>query len=240
MFILLLVLLLFLASLGMRTENVLEHTLIWIEGIEVWESLLLILVYILTSIFFIPAFIVSLAAGFMLGVFPGVIVISVGTTLGAIASFVLARTVARGFVEQKLVDHHKFQSLDRAVGGQGFKVVLLSRIAPFLSYNALNYMYGISCVSTRDYILGTWLGMIPAALVLAFLGASAKSVPEILASPTSSVMQYPFLLITCAFLTASILFFLVRRIRVVFNRIEHPDRIAESKGHRAKGREQGR
>jgi uncharacterized membrane protein YdjX (TVP38/TMEM64 family) len=221
MLVLLLVIILLVASIILRSEDVVEKTLVWIEGMDFAESLFLISLYIPISIFFIPAFIISLATGFMLGVFPGFLIISTGTTLGAIVSFILARTVARGLIEQKLIGHHKFQSLDRAVGRQGFKVVLLSRIAPFLSYNVLNYMYGISQVSVRDYVLGTWLGMIPASVAFAFLGASARSIPDILADPTASITGHPFWIIGGLLLTGIILYFLVSRVKRVFDRIEH-------------------
>jgi uncharacterized membrane protein YdjX (TVP38/TMEM64 family) len=219
--VLLLAIVLLAASLILRSEDVIERTLVWIEGTDFAAGLLLFSLYIPTSIFLIPAIIVSLATGFMLGVFPGVLIISIGSTVGAIASFILARTMARRLIEQKLIGHHKFQSLDRALGGQGFKVVLLSRIAPFLSYNILNYMYGISRVSVRDYVWGTWLGMIPASIVIAFMGASARSIPDILADPTSNITGHPYWVGGGLLLTGTILFFLVRKVKRVFDKIEH-------------------
>ncbi len=207
-------------SWGFQQQDALERTLLWIDQTEAVQWLLLWLLYILTAVFFIPAFIVSLTAGYMLGVFPGVIVISLGSTFGAIVAFWVARTVARRLVEDKLIGHPKFQILDRAVGGQGFKVVFLSRIAPFLSYNLLNYMYGISCVSIRDYILGTWLGMIPASIVLAFLGASAKSVPDILEDPTLGITDHAGWILAGLSVTVTILYFLTKHLRRVFARME--------------------
>ncbi len=103
---------------------------------------------------------------------------------------------------------------------QGFRLVFLTRVAPFLSYNVLNYMYGITRVGWRDYILGTWLGMLPAATILAFLGASAKGVPEILADPTLGVVRHPFWLGSGLLLTGIILVILWRRFQRALRRFE--------------------
>ncbi len=208
------------ASVALRREDGLEQALMWIESKEAGVSLLLFSLYLPAAIVFIPPFLISLVVGYMLGFFPGVIIISIGNTIGAVVAFYFGRFVARKFVEDKLRGHRKFQALDHAVGRQGFRVVFLTRVAPFLSYNVLNYMYGLTQVSARDYILGTWLGMIPASIVLAFLGASAKGVPEILANPTLGVMRHPYWLGAGLIATIAIVVVLFRRINQAFRRFE--------------------
>jgi uncharacterized membrane protein YdjX (TVP38/TMEM64 family) len=193
-------------------EQLLSQTLLRVERMEHWEAFALFALYIPAAILFVPVFIISLAAGYLLGFKAAFIVILAGSTAGSMVAFALARTVAREFVEEKIARHPKFQAVDRAVSGQGFKIVTLSRIAPILSYNLLNYMYAVSRVSFKEYFWGTWIGMLPASLMLALLGASAKGVPDILAAPRAGLAQHPTFLIVAALLTVGILFIMARMV----------------------------
>ncbi len=48
-----------------------------------------------------------------------------------------------------------------------------------LPYNLLNYAYGLSGVALRPYIIGTWLGMLPAVGLYVYLGSIARSLGEL-------------------------------------------------------------
>ena len=45
--------------------------------------------------------------------------------------------------------------------------VLLTRLSPLFPFNLLNYAYGITAVRARDYIVASWIGMLPATLIMA-------------------------------------------------------------------------
>lgn len=193
-------------------QHLLSHALLRVEQMENWEAFALFGLYIPAAVLFVPVFIISLAAGYLLNFKMALVVISLGSTTGALAAFTLARTVGRAFLEEKIARHPKFRAIDQAVSGQGFKIVALSRIAPILSYNLLNYMFAISRVSFKEYFWGTWIGMLPATLLLALLGASAKDVPAILANPRAGIAQHPAYLVGGALITLLILLMMTRMI----------------------------
>ena len=74
---------------------------------------------------------------------------------------------------QEIVRH------DRAVGSGGFKIVLLTRLSPVFPFNVLNYAYGLSRVRFRDYLIGSWLGMLPGTVMYVYIGSSLKSLAEL-------------------------------------------------------------
>lgn len=193
-------------------ERLLSETLLRVAEMDNWVPLALFGLYIPAAVLFVPVFIISLAAGYLLDFKIALLVITSGSTTGALVAFALGRTVAREFLEEKIARHPKFQAVDRAVSGQGFKIVALSRIAPILSYNLLNYMYAISRVSFKEYFWGTWVGMLPATLMLALLGASAKSIPAIIANPRAGIAQHPTFLIAGALITIGILLIMTRMV----------------------------
>src|SRR5712664_1864439 len=97
----------FLAAAMMMTlillpvKSYLEEFLEWIRGIGVCGPLLLAAVYILATVFFVPGALITLGAGFVFGVVVGTITVSVGSTLGASAAFLVGRTLARAWVQEK-------------------------------------------------------------------------------------------------------------------------------------------
>ena len=88
----------------------------------------------------------------------------------------IGRTLLRGWVEQRVARNPKFQAIDRAIGEQGFKIVLLLRLSPVFPFNLLNYALSLTNVSFRDYFLASWIGMLPGTVMYVYVGKAAKDV----------------------------------------------------------------
>lgn len=141
--------------------------------------------YILATVALIPGSLLTLGAGLLYGIVQGTLYVFVGASLGATAAFLIGRYWARNWVAQKLQNQPKFQAIDRAVKQQGFKVVLLTRLSPIFPFTLLNYAFGITGVSLRDYVLGC-LGMLPGTILYVYLGSLAGSLAT-LGTPTQAV-----------------------------------------------------
>jgi len=96
--------------------------------------------------------------GVVYGAIFGSIYVFIGATLGATAAFLVGRYLARGWVAKKIARNQKFQAIDEAVGKEGFKIVLLTRLSPIFPFSLLNYAFSITQVSLKDYFFGS-LGM---------------------------------------------------------------------------------
>jgi uncharacterized membrane protein YdjX (TVP38/TMEM64 family) len=68
----------------------------------------------------------TLGAGVVFGVVWGSLYVFIGATIGATAAFLVGRYLARGWVAQKIEGNKKFRAIDRAVGREGLKIVLLT------------------------------------------------------------------------------------------------------------------
>ncbi|MDH3446203.1 MAG: VTT domain-containing protein, partial [Deltaproteobacteria bacterium] len=84
--------------------------------------------YVVTTVLFIPGSALTIGSGTLFGLKTGFLVVLVGANLGALCAFLLARTLLRDKVESWAAGNPKFRSLDRAIGRQGFKMVLLTRL----------------------------------------------------------------------------------------------------------------
>lgn len=161
-------------------KEFIQSLLVWTQEIGFYGYFVVIIVYILACLLFLPGSIVTLASGFLFGVYYGSIVVSIGSTLGASAAFLTARFFARNSIQKWVANNKKFHSLDAAVGKQGFKIVLLTRLSPIFPFNFLNYAFGLTNVSFREYVIGSWLGMIPGTILYVYLGSTAQDMAQIL------------------------------------------------------------
>jgi uncharacterized membrane protein YdjX (TVP38/TMEM64 family) len=149
----------------------LANVLDWIRGLGALAPLAFMAIYIVACVAFVPGSILTIGAGVIFGVVRGSIFVSIAATLGATAAFLVGRYLARGWVSAKLEGNAKFMAIDEAVGKDGWKIVILTRLSPVFPFNLLNYAYGLTSVSLRDYFFASWAGMIPGTILYVYIGS---------------------------------------------------------------------
>jgi uncharacterized membrane protein YdjX (TVP38/TMEM64 family) len=150
---------------------------------------LFILTYVIATVCFLPATILTLAAGAIFGLVTGSVLVSIGSTLGATAAFFVGRSVARQWISRRIAAWPRFRALDAALGERGFLIVLLTRLSPAFPFFLLNYAYGVSSVKPRDYIAGSWIGMMPATVAYVYLGTLAASLAQVVSGGAAGASQ---------------------------------------------------
>jgi uncharacterized membrane protein YdjX (TVP38/TMEM64 family) len=145
-----------------------------------WGPVVFAAVYALACLV-LPGSIITLAAGSLFGVVVGTAVVSLASVTGASLAFWLGRTLARGLVEKRLAGNPRFHALDQAVAAGGFKIVLLTRLSPLFPFTLLNYAFGLTKVRFRDYVLASWIGMLPGTVMYVYLGSTVKELADVAA-----------------------------------------------------------
>jgi uncharacterized membrane protein YdjX (TVP38/TMEM64 family) len=178
-------------STGFNPQLLLKNALEWIESLGAIGAVAFIGIYIVATVAFLPGSILTLGAGVVFGVWLGALYVFIGATLGATAAFLVGRYLARNWVAQKIANNDKFNAIDRAVGKEGLKIVVLTRLSPIFPFNLLNYAFGLTGVSIRDYIIGS-LGMIPGTLMYVYIGSLAGNLALIgtATQPTNPTLQW--------------------------------------------------
>ncbi|XP_020526885.1 uncharacterized protein LOC18440575 [Amborella trichopoda] len=87
--------------------------------------------------------------------------------------------IGRAYVISKLKDYPQFQAVAIAIQRSGFKIVLLLRLVPLLPFNMLNYLLSVTPVSIVEYMLASWLGMMPITLALVYVGTTLKDLSDV-------------------------------------------------------------
>jgi uncharacterized membrane protein YdjX (TVP38/TMEM64 family) len=163
---------------GFNPQELLRSALEWVNELGAIGAIAFIGIYIAATVAFFPGSILTLGAGVLFGVGLGSLYVFLGATLGATAAFLVGRYLARGWVSKKIEGNTKFHAIDEAVGREGFKIVLLTRLSPVFPFNLLNYAYGVTGVSLKDYVLAS-IGMIPGTLMYVYIGSLAGNIATI-------------------------------------------------------------
>jgi uncharacterized membrane protein YdjX (TVP38/TMEM64 family) len=156
-------------------QGILKNALESIASLGPWGPVAFILIYIVATVLFIPGSLLTLGSGVLFGVVGGSICVSIGSVLGATCAFLTGRYLTRDWVSQKIQGNQKFQAIDTAVASEGWKIVLLTRLSPIFPFNLLNYAFGVTQVSLRDYFFASWIGMMPGTVMYVYIGSLAGS-----------------------------------------------------------------
>jgi uncharacterized membrane protein YdjX (TVP38/TMEM64 family) len=152
----------------------------WIKGFGPAGGLLYGLVYVVATVLFFPALPLTLGAGLVYGVVVGTLIVSPASVAGASLTFLVARYLVRDWVARRLKKYKQASAIDRAIEKNGFKVVLLLRLQPVLPFNMLNYALGLTSIRLRDYVIASWIGMLPATILYVYLGTITHDVSDLL------------------------------------------------------------
>ena len=144
----------------------------------VWAPIMFIIIYALRgAVLVIPVGIMSLAGGLAFGKWLGTIYILLGATLGASLSFMIARYFGRQFIESFSWLHKgKIKQFDDGIEKNGFRMMLFMRLIPLFQYDAVNFGAGLSKIKFRDYVLASFIGMVPGGFINAMLGSSLENI----------------------------------------------------------------
>lgn len=119
----------------------------------------------------VPSAPIALASGAAYGHYSGTVYVAVGSEIGALVAFLIARGLGRGPVERLLGDRADYGLL----GSQNALTlaVFTSRLLPFVSFDAMSYAAGLSRLHFWRFALATMAGIMPASFVLAHFGSAA-------------------------------------------------------------------
>jgi uncharacterized membrane protein YdjX (TVP38/TMEM64 family) len=140
-----------------------------------WAPAGFLAAYLVAPVLLIPCLPLTLGGGALFGFWRGCALVSLGSTLGAMAAFSIARRLGRRRLEGLLVRYPRLRAVDASLATGGWRVVLLLRLSPIVPYVGLNYAAGLTPVPAREFLAATWVGMLPATAFYVYLGSAAKT-----------------------------------------------------------------
>jgi uncharacterized membrane protein YdjX (TVP38/TMEM64 family) len=163
--------------------------------------------YLLTALLFIGAYIVivafslpgatiaTLTGGFLFATFPGALFNVTGATLGATAIFLAARW---GFGEKlgaKLEGAEGIvKKIKDGIDESQWSMLFLIRLVPAVPFFMANLIPSFLEVPTRRFVISTFFGIIPGAVVYTSVGAGLGEVFERGETPNLGIIFEPFII----------------------------------------------
>ena len=153
----------------------------WVGGLGPVGVLLVALFLGIGSLFFLPASPFIIAGSAVFGFPLGLLGALTGVALGATGGFCLSRWFLRKEVSAHFRKHATFRAIDLAIEKEGWKVVILLRLCP-IPFGLANYLYGLTAVHFRPYLIASLLGGLPSTLLFCQLGTAGKAGLDALSS----------------------------------------------------------
>lgn len=144
----------------------------WIQRMGVWGGLLFVAAYSCLQPLGARAVFFLLSAPLIWGPIDAFLLSWAGAVGTALVSFVIARFVARDWIQRRMP--RSLRRFDDRLHTHGFRTVLLLRLM-FYTTPALQYALGVSRVAVRPFLFGTVLGVVPFTFVMTLAGLKAST-----------------------------------------------------------------
>ena len=165
-------------------ERVVSTFVEWLAQHPLAGVFAVILVYTVATICFVPGSLLTIGVGYAFGraydqhlpfgVFLASAAVFAGASAGSVCCLLLGRYLFRAPVLRLAQHYPVFRAVDRALRGNGFRIMLLLRLSPLIPYNALDYLSGVTSISLAHYSLAL-LGLLPGTIAFCYVGATASS-----------------------------------------------------------------
>ena len=123
---------------------------------------------------FFPEFLVTVAAGFILGLIPGSLFSIAAIAVAASGNFFIARRQG-GNVIQLIFDLHSVREIRWTASRITRTMVFLTWLLPSINFDLISYAGGLSAMPYRTFLILTVGGNILSSALLVFLGQSLRS-----------------------------------------------------------------
>jgi uncharacterized membrane protein YdjX (TVP38/TMEM64 family) len=154
-------------------------------------------VYIATTAFAVPGtLILTIAGGFLFGIWWGTFWAVIGATIGASILFLAAPTTLGEALRART--GKMLQKMEAGFRANAFSYLLSLRLLPVFPFFIVNVVSGLVGMPLRTFVLATLLGIIPGSFVFASVGAGLGSVFEMMMEPTLASAITPEMIIGLA------------------------------------------
>lgn len=135
---------------------------------------LFLAIYIIAVIAIIPSLPLNLAAGLFWGGVLGGLYSTIGVTLGGWAAFLISRYFLGASIKQKLQTRWG-QSMGRELSVSSWKILAFVRMNPIIPTGPLNYLLGLSTISSWEFLWTTFAFILPPSIAVAYVGATLET-----------------------------------------------------------------
>jgi uncharacterized membrane protein YdjX (TVP38/TMEM64 family) len=151
--------------------------LLWVESYGILAALSFAAIYAVVTAFSIPGgLVLTLAGGFLFGTWVTGVCVVIGATLGATAIFLAVRTAFGELLRARAGPFLK--KMEAGFRENELTYMFVLRLIPLFPFWLVNIVPGFLGVSLRNYVIGTFFGIIPGTFVFASVGSGIGRILE--------------------------------------------------------------
>lgn len=147
----------------------------YLEGLGWWGYVIFILLSVVVAVFLLPGQFLAIVGGLAYGGFIGGLLTIIGASLGASISFIIGKYVAREYILSRFGSDPTFQKIERGVKENGISFLVFTRLVPVFPFAIQSYAYAMTPMSVKKFSLISFLTMMPASFIYAFMASEIAS-----------------------------------------------------------------
>ncbi|MDD3149832.1 MAG: VTT domain-containing protein [Candidatus Gastranaerophilales bacterium] len=130
-------------------------------------------IYGILPVFFVPITPLSIYAGILFGPFLGILYTLLGQLIAASMTFLVSRYILKDWVDRK--SPARVAIFQEKIKKYGWEFVFISRLTPIFPFNVQNYLFGVTNISYKTFILASIFSLMPGAIAFVYIGYAGKS-----------------------------------------------------------------
>jgi len=176
----------FLVLIGQRVVvYILKQFFEWVQSIGFWGNIMFVVMFFIVSFpFVLGGYIpLTMGAGSLYGVLYGTITVSIGSTLGGILAYWICKRLADRWLDMSVLrssSHFQLFTNILKASEHTFVVTLLARWAP-MPYGLQNIFFVLAEIPFRDFVIVTWIGLLPLQVLYTYFGSTLRSLSKVAA-----------------------------------------------------------
>jgi uncharacterized membrane protein YdjX (TVP38/TMEM64 family) len=166
-------------------------------------------IFVCSVMFFLPiTIILSVAAGFLFGVYIGTAVVLAAAAVGGTSIFLIIRYCIGGYVQRRYGS--LLQKFNTEIEKYGSYYLLILQILPVTPTLLINVLSGISKISLWTYLWTTVVGILPGTLIYTLAGRQIHRLGAV-----HDIMSWHLIIMLCLIACIMIVPLIVRRYTLI-------------------------
>lgn len=158
----------------------------------------------------LPILYLSIALGFLLHLVPALLLCWAVNFISVMATFLMVRFAFTAYFKERYGQKKLIRRINKRIQKYGPWTVAFSRGIYIIPTNIINFSFPLSNITTRSYLVGTLVGLIPETVLNVFTGYLIKHEVILLSAPETRTWQA---LVIGGFLLLFIAIFVFLKIR---------------------------
>lgn len=167
----------------------------------------------------LPVLYLSVALGFFFPFFPGLALAWLINLLAVMATYFMVKGVYANYFKEKYGKRKAIQRINVRIKKYGFWTIALSRSIYFIPTNIINFSFPLSRISTKQYIFGTMIGLLPESFINVSSGYLLRHQLLLMNSSEQNILKIGLIGVFLFLLVGGFLLFRYRRKHAKKDRI---------------------